>query len=167
MKRGYWGLVVGVALVVAALVGRSMMAPAGLRLIRLEPDDLAKVIGDASEEVVVVNFWATWCPPCVEEFPDLLRFAGDHEKKGVRLILVSADFADEEDRVKVFLEARGVTGKSYLQGGDPMTFINGVNPDWSGALPATFIYGPDRRLREWREGKMSYEELAQAVAKIK
>lgn len=100
----------------------------------------------------LVSVWATWCPPCREEFPSLVKVAAARKRDGLRVVLVSADFADQVPTVRRFLAARGVSDTAYIQSGNPMPFINGLNPNWSGALPATFVYDRNGDLVAFWEG---------------
>ena len=100
----------------------------------------------------LVNVWATWCPPCREEFPALMKVAAARKRDGLRLALVSADFADQLPAVRHFLAVRAVTDTAYIQSGDVLKFINGLNPNWSGALPATFVYNGEGELVAFWEG---------------
>lgn len=111
----------------------------------------------------LVNVWATWCAPCREEFPDLLRVARARAGEGLRLMLVSADFEDQEPAVRAFLAARAVSDTAYLKTGDDMAFINTLSPKWSGALPATFIYDDGGRLVAFWEGMADEARFQHAV----
>jgi thiol-disulfide isomerase/thioredoxin len=88
---------------------------------------------------VVVNFWATWCGPCVAEFPDLVRLAG--ERKDVTFLSVTIDDPAERGAVETFLAKQKPTFPVYLKapGGDE-AFITGIDAKWSGAVPLTLIY---------------------------
>ena len=77
---------------------------------------------------VLVNVWATWCEPCVEEMPDILKFYRDNRDRGLRLVLVSADSASSKKQVARFLAKLGVEFRSYLKTGDDMVFIDGLDP---------------------------------------
>ncbi len=114
----------------------------------------------------VVNVWATWCLPCREEFPDLLRVAREYRARGVRLVLISADFPDRRAEVVRFLAGQGVDFPSYLKDGPDMEFIDALSPQWSGALPATFIFGDGGELRWFVEGQVHYETLRDALSRI-
>jgi thiol-disulfide isomerase/thioredoxin len=111
----------------------------------------------------LVNVWATWCGPCREEFPGLLKVARARAGDGLRLMLVSADFEDQEGAVRDFLAARAVTDTTYLKTGDDMTFVNTLSPKWSGALPATFIYDGGGRLVAFWEGMADEARFQHAV----
>jgi thiol-disulfide isomerase/thioredoxin len=106
---------------------------------------------------VVMNVWATWCEPCVEEMPALADAARRHQPKGVRFVSVSADDPADLAAVKQLLAKSGAAFDTTLvvggARGDAMdALIRGVDPDWSGALPATFIYDAAGKLVASRQG---------------
>lgn len=117
-------------------------------------------------KATVLNVWATWCEPCREEFPDLVRLGHEYSDRGVRLVLVSGDFDTEKAAVDKFLADQGVDFATYIKSGDDMKFINGLNPKWSGALPATFVYDGQGRLRDFWEGKASYEKMEERLLRV-
>ncbi|HET9327275.1 MAG TPA: TlpA disulfide reductase family protein [Candidatus Eisenbacteria bacterium] len=112
---------------------------------------------------VVMNIWATWCTPCREEFPDLMRVRREFERRGLRMVLVSADFPDQSEEARQFLSQQGVDFPTFLKTGKDMEFINGLNPRWSGALPATFVYDGHGALRSFREGRTTHAALESLV----
>lgn len=114
----------------------------------------------------LVNVWATWCGPCKKEFPALLEVARGHAGDGLRLVLVSADFDDQLPSVKRFLAARGVTDTSYIKNENDMSFINALNPKWSGALPATFLYDGEGRLVSFWEGAADSARFQHEVSRV-
>jgi thiol-disulfide isomerase/thioredoxin len=144
----------------AALPLRSENAPP---LIPATAEEVLRAVRRPGAAAVLVNVWATWCTPCREEFPELLRLARAYRARGLRLILVSADFDTERQAVEEFLAHQGVDFPTYWKRGADMDFIDRLSPKWSGALPATFIY--DRRgvLRLFWEGKTTYEKFAAGV----
>jgi thiol-disulfide isomerase/thioredoxin len=153
-------------LVAALLLGcgapRPASDPARARSVEVRPasvEQLLTAVRQPGARVVLLNVWATWCVPCREEFPDLLRLGREYRARGLRLVLVSADFDSELPAVKGFLNAQGVDFLTYLKQGDDMPFIDGLDARWTGALPATLLYdGAGKRL--WfHEGKTSYDTL--------
>lgn len=113
---------------------------------------------------MLLNFWATWCAPCVEEFPDLVRIANENPDR-LTVIAVTID-AEEDVQSKVipFLIKQATPFPSYIKNTkDDEAFINNIDPKWSGAIPATFIYRPDGTLALRLVGQQSYEKFLQAL----
>jgi thiol-disulfide isomerase/thioredoxin len=113
--------------------------------------------------VTLVNVWASWCAPCRQEFPDLVRLARDYRAKGVRVVFVSVDFESDRAAVESFLAEHGVADTSYLKSGDDTMFINLLNPKWTGALPATLLYNSRGELKDFWEGMSTYASMEQHV----
>jgi thiol-disulfide isomerase/thioredoxin len=128
--------------------------------------ELQKLIREHRSGALVVNIWATWCVPCVEEVPDLVKLSADGD---VRVIGVSID--DPEDsasKVAPFLKKKGVPYPVFIKAsGNDEGFINSLNEKWTGAVPATFIYDARGRQRAMLVGKQSYSSMREAVDAIK
>lgn len=122
-------------------------------------EQLGEVVRAAGAKVVLLNVWATWCVPCREEFPDLLRVGREYRERGLRLVLVSGDFDSERPAVQRFLTEQGVDFLTYFKQGADMPFIDGLDARWSGALPVTVIYDGAGRKLWFHEGKTSYDTL--------
>ncbi|MCS7082885.1 MAG: TlpA family protein disulfide reductase [Bacteroidetes bacterium] len=117
--------------------------------------------------VTLVNLWATWCQPCVEEFPDLVRLARAYRERGLRVMFVSVDFDSELEAVRRFLAEQGVDFPTYIKAqDDDNAFINALNPDWSGAIPATLVFDRQGRLRHFHEGKADYATFERMVQEV-
>ena len=110
----------------------------------------------AGAGAVLVNVWASWCSPCREEFPDLLHAARELQPKGLRLILVSVDFPGAEAEAASFLTSQGVDFPSFIRVGKDEAFVNDLERQWSGSIPATFLYDAKGKLVRYWEGKASY-----------
>jgi thiol-disulfide isomerase/thioredoxin len=126
-------------------------------------DEIERAIRDPGARAVLLNVWATWCGPCREEFPELVRLGREYRPRGLRLVFVSADFADQAGQARAFLKEQGVNFDTFLKTGDDMKFIDRLDPRWTGALPATFVYDGRGRLRHFHEGKTTYAELEPLV----
>ena len=127
---------------------------------------LVKEIKRPGAELVLVNVWATWCEPCKEEMPDILRAYREHRPRGVRLVLVSADPQDSRAAVSAYLGKLGVDFKTFLKTGDDMAFIDGLDPKWDGTLPATMLFdGKGKKLHLW-SGVVTHAALKQKLDQI-
>lgn len=111
----------------------------------------------------LVNVWATWCPPCREEFPTLVQVGEKRRADGLRLVFVSADPEEEVAVVKKFLAAKGVSDTAYIMTGDPNAFINTLSPKWTGAIPATFVYNSRGELASFWEGAADENRFNESV----
>ena len=118
-------------------------------------------------KVVLVNFWATWCKPCVKEFPELVKLYNDYKDKGFTLVFISADVPEEvKSKVVPFLIQQGVDFQTYNIGFDkPEDLINYVDKDWQGAIPSTYIYDKDGNMKTSILGTKTYEQFQSEISK--
>jgi thiol-disulfide isomerase/thioredoxin len=100
-----------------------------------------------NDTIYVVNFWATWCAPCVAELPVFEKLQWDYKEKKVKVILVSLDMAkDVQSKLIPFIIKKELKSKViHLHDPDADSWINKVDPKWTGAIPATLIYGSGKR----------------------
>jgi thiol-disulfide isomerase/thioredoxin len=132
-----------------------------------DAETILQQVRSSDADLIVVNVWATWCLPCREEFPDLLRLRSEFKDRGLDLLLVSGDFSDDrEEQVGAFLSEQGVDFVTYLKEGNDMEFIDTLSPQWSGALPVTLFFDSDGVLQLFWEGKASYAKLKRTVKKL-
>ena len=123
-----------------------------------------QILQENDATLTVVNFWATWCAPCIEEFPYFVQLGKDLADQGVKVFFVSMDFEDEKPAVEAFLADQGYSGTSFLRTGKDHEFILGIHEDWTGVLPATFVYSQDGSLADYWQGMpVDYETLKERV----
>ncbi|MGR3811335.1 TlpA disulfide reductase family protein [Jiulongibacter sp. NS-SX5] len=128
-------------------------------------EELDSLIKIDAEEVKVVNFWATWCKPCIEEMPAFETISKDYRLKDVKVLLVSLDFAKDLERVGNFVKRRELSSEVVLLNEpDYDSWINKINEDWSGAIPATLIIS--KAETKFLEQKMDEAELRSTIDKL-
>lgn len=115
---------------------------------------------------LLVNFWATWCGPCREEFPDLVKIDAEYRGK-IDFITVSLDFVEEINAgVPQFLSEMKAEMPTYLlTSADENALIQSIAKDWSGALPFTILYNEKGAVAYLRQGKVNNETLRGEIEK--
>ena len=116
---------------------------------------------------LLVNFWATWCDPCREEFPDLVKLDAEYKDK-IDFITVSLDDLAEISReVPLFLSEMKATMPAYLlRSADESQTINAIAKDWSGGLPFTALYNEKGEIVYFKQGKVKLELLTTEIEKL-
>lgn len=116
-------------------------------------------------DLTVVNFWATWCKPCIAELPYFEEAGKAFANEGVKLLLVNMDFVEVLDtKVKPFLEKRNIQSSVVLlDETDYNAFINDIDESWSGAIPATLFIGKAESRKAFFEKEFSKEALFEEI----
>lgn len=120
---------------------------------------IEKYLNFKGDKTYVVNFWATWCAPCVKELPYFEKLGEVYKSENVEVILISLDFPKHYDsKLKPFIIDKNLQSKVVvLNDVDSNTWIPKVDENWSGAIPATLIYNNGKR--QFYEQSFNYEEL--------
>lgn len=133
----------------------------------IEPKQLFDLLDISDDTVRVVNFWATWCGPCVAELPYFEQLERNKGNDPLQVILVSLDFPSQlNKRVIPFVKKRKIQARVLLlDGGDPNDWLERVEARWTGSIPATlFLY---RGKRIFYEGQLNEAQLKKYVKQIK
>lgn len=128
-------------------------------------DQLESVLASFPDKTLVVNFWATWCKPCIAELPYFERIQEDY-KESVKVLLISLDFPNKlESQLIPFVKKKQIESQVILLD-DPYEneWIPKVDSTWTGAIPATLIIHKSKRA--FYERAFSKDELAQEVLKF-
>lgn len=134
-------------------------------LVDADGEKLSQIIDSyRGEKVVLINIWATWCAPCVEEFPDIVRLQRAYPGQ-LKVIFVSADFPESRERAIQFLEKHEVDWTTYFKTGKDQPFIESLSDEWSGALPFTKVIGKEGEVVASWEQSAEYEKFEHHVKK--
>ncbi len=125
-------------------------------------DRLEEILNQEKEQVTIINFWATWCAPCIKEMPHFEELGKKHNGS-VQVIFVSLDFVEKLKKVEKFLVRKNIESKVLLLDDiDYNSWIDKVDRRWSGAIPATLILSPEGK-RIFIGQEVTKEELFQSV----
>ena len=129
---------------------------------------LQKRLARASDTTFVVNFWATWCGPCVQEMPALEKVHAANADKKVKFVLVSLDYLSQLDKkVKPFVQKHGLKSEVLLlDETDPNSWLQRVDSQWSGSIPFTLIYNNQLKKRATFEHPLTAAELTAELRKF-
>jgi thiol-disulfide isomerase/thioredoxin len=134
-------------------------AATSVQLEKLGTEDIQKLI--ASNGTVVINFWATWCEPCVEEIPVFSRIQTTY--KYVTVVGISMDELNIEDGVQSFIQKHSMNYRVAIwTGNDFDQMVNSIDPKWDGPIPATFIFKKGKLVYS-KTGPVTESELVQQI----
>ena len=139
------------------------------KVTQVDGEGLLKVFkreGD-NQKPLLVNFWATWCGPCVEEFPDLVKIDNDYKGKIDFITVTLDDLSEINTSVPIFLSRMKAEMPTYLlQTEDPSVTISAIYKDWSGGLPFTILFDSKGATIYNRQGKVVVPTLQAELDKL-
>jgi thiol-disulfide isomerase/thioredoxin len=136
--------------------------PAGI--VELDEEGWQQVRNRHRGRVLLVNFWATWCEPCREEFPALVRLHQNYRGRGLSVVAISMDEPESGPAIQKFLAEQGAQFGSYRHNfRDFSALVDAVNPRWGGGIPATFLYDRTGKLTASWQGATTLAEFEQAL----
>ena len=117
--------------------------------------------------VKVINFWATWCAPCVKEMPLFEKL--NHDDKSIKVILVSMDYDLDPDpaKVKHFIERKKILAEVVILAEEnPNDWIEKIDKNWTGALPSTLVINPNSGKRKFIQGELKEGDLEKVIQEV-
>lgn len=128
-------------------------------------NDLEGYIKNHPAETLVVNFWATWCAPCVKELPTFEKLGETYANKDVKVLLVSLDFPEQLEKLTQFVENKKIQSEViFLNDGDANEWIPKVDRSWSGAIPATLVVGVKNK--KFYERSFNFSQLENELKSV-
>jgi thiol-disulfide isomerase/thioredoxin len=129
-------------------------------------EKLNSLLEEKGEKIQVINFWATWCAPCIKELP-LFEALTARNDPSVKVTLISLDFADELKKVNSFISRRKIQSDVFLLDEiDYNAWIDRVEKTWGGAIPATLFINQRTGQRKFVERELKDGELEEVIASL-
>ena len=154
------------ATVVGVVILCSLQDATAQKAIVVKFDALQKILNTKSDQIQVINFWATWCAPCVKELP-LLEKINAQKNLNAKITLINLDYADKLDKVNEFMVRKNIQSDVLLLDDiDYNNWIDKVDESWSGAIPATLIFNPRTGERKFVEKELKEGELENLIATL-
>lgn len=152
------------------MVGSLLVAAAGCsppspKAVPATPAEIGAEVQASKAPLTLVHAWATWCPPCVKEFPELVKIHREFSEQGLGLILISADEPTDVGKVEDFLAQQNSPVDSLVTTELSQGFIETLSPNWGGALPASFFFIGGRLVAEW-EGMRSFAQYEETIRQL-
>ena len=130
-------------------------------------DRVEQIMASKSGKIQVINFWATWCGPCVKELPHFQNLEASQDPD-LDITLINLDYADKVSKVNAFIAKRKMTSKVLLLDDiDYNSWIDRVDPSWGGAIPATLFINTATGERKFIEKELTEAELMSIVKSLK
>ena len=126
-------------------------------------EELKGIIGSyEGEKAILINVWATWCAPCIEEFPEIVKIQRKYEDR-LRVIFISADFPESRDRALQFLKEQDVDWTTYFKAGNDQKLIETLSDEWTGALPFSKIISKEGKVVASWENSATFSKFDKHV----
>ena len=130
----------------------------------LDEAGIKDLVKNNSDKLRLINIWATWCGPCVEEYPSFIEMYRMYKSRDFEFVSVSADDPDKYEKVLKFLKSKNSAVKNYLFGVDnKYKLIEAIDPKWQGALPYTILVEPGGKIIYAKQGAVDVAEMKKLI----
>jgi thiol-disulfide isomerase/thioredoxin len=158
--------ITGMRLIVAVFLTISISLLAQPKVVKLK--EVEKIMKTSSEQIQVINFWATWCGPCIKEMPLLENLGKQRPDVKITLVSLDLDLDANTDKVIKFVERKGIQSTVLiLDETDPNSWISKIDKSWSGSLPATLVINTKTNKRAFAGKELQEGELEMMIDSIK
>ncbi len=143
----------------------SSMAGLGQEAQKIKITELEKIVSE-SRGPLIVNFWATFCKPCMEEIPHFQKMQAKYEKDGLQILFVSLDLQDDyPKKVNAFIKKRKMSSY-FLDETNADYFCPRVDEKWSGVMPATLFVNNSKNYRKFVEEQIAEDLLENEILQL-
>jgi thiol-disulfide isomerase/thioredoxin len=133
-------------------------------LSKIDEAGLKELVKNNSDKLRLINVWATWCGPCVTEFPEFITINRMYRRRDFEFISISADDVEKEAKVLQFLKKQQASNTNYIfTVSDKYKLIEAIDPAWQGALPYTLIVAPGGKIVYGKEGPIDPAALKRLI----
>lgn len=135
---------------------------------KISKNELIQILNDPSDKLHVINFWATWCAPCVKELPEFQRAVNESDARKVDFLFVSLDFPSEADKkLRSFLKKNNYTfNVALMTETDYNSWIDLVDSTWQGGIPATLFFNRARNIHHFVGEPMDRPQLIKKIQSL-
>jgi thiol-disulfide isomerase/thioredoxin len=131
-------------------------------------EDLQEILITPNKQIQVINFWATWCAPCVKEIPFFEKLNAENKEVAVTLVSMDYDLDPNPEKVNRFITRKKILSRVLiLAETDPNSWIDKIDKDWGGALPATLIVNTKTGKRKLVQKELHEGELEKLINEVK
>ncbi len=154
-----------ITLILFMMVSCAVSFVSGQKIEYIKVPDLEKILNSTDNKLYVINFWATWCAPCVAELPAFEKVSRDYDKDRVRFIFISLDFPSQVEKQLIpFLKKNKIEQEvAVMMDPDANLWIDKVDPTWQGNIPSTLFLNNFRKIRLFHPETLDEQSLRNLI----
>jgi thiol-disulfide isomerase/thioredoxin len=156
----------GAVLIACLILVSNTFAADQSTLPKITGEGIQSLVAKNKGKVVLLHFWATWCPPCADEFPALVKVYTAYKTRGLEVIAVSLNDVSEMQDVMRFVHEQKPSFPLYIAGTVNETFYRSIDKRWSSGVPLTMIYDKTGKLRYFHDGARTYAQFDRDVQSL-